>query len=198
MAFGVLTRPVRPTVQAVSRLLGVDEKSVVNAWQSGVDFALGRQARRELRPGSRPAGEGSWLEQLPPDECWAQLAGAQIGRLAFTAHSGTPVILPVNYAVDDRTIVIRSGLGPKLSAGERGELVAFEVDDLDPGTRTGWSVVVLGALRVVRDPAEQAALGELGLVPWAAGPRTSYLRLRPRHVSGRRLVPAGTDERAAG
>jgi nitroimidazol reductase NimA-like FMN-containing flavoprotein (pyridoxamine 5'-phosphate oxidase superfamily) len=128
------------------------------------------------------------LDALSEEECWALLAGHSLGRLGFTAHSGLPVILPVNYALDGRDVLVRSGPGPKLGAAERGDTVAFEVDQVDLESRSGWSVVLTGRAHVV-SPASQAERRALALEPWPAGPRSALLRIRVQHVSGRRLQP---------
>lgn len=161
--------------------------AAMNAWQSMVDAGDGRAQRDSLTPGRQPAGPGNWLEEIESADCWKLLAGTCLGRIGFTAHGGRPVILPVNYAVADRTILIRTGRGPKLAAAERNDLVAFEVDDIDLVARTGWSVSVTGRGRRIDDPSERARLAPC-LVPWAAGPRGELVVITPMHVGGRRLV----------
>jgi hypothetical protein len=39
----------------------------------------------------------------------------------------------------------------------------------------------------VTDPSEIAALGELPLVPWAKGEKSSFVRIDTKLISGRRL-----------
>lgn len=165
--------------------------AAMNAWQAMVEGARGRTAREQLAPGRHPDGPGNWLDEIDPDECWRLLETRELGRLGFTAHSGRPVILPVNYAITDGTIVVRSGRGPKLEAARRGDLVAFEVDEIDLDTRVGWSVAITGRARWVRDPRELAHVASLDLMTWAAGPRDEVIAVHPIHVGGRRLQPAG-------
>lgn len=70
-------------------------------------------------------------------------------------------------------------------AAERRELVAFEVDDLDEDTHTGWSVTVVGrTTRLAPADREQVTATP---VPWAAGPRLHLLRITPVRIDGRRL-----------
>src|SRR3954469_14084185 len=90
------------------------------------------------------------LVVLTEQECLRLLATRTFGRLAFVYRPGVPLILPVNYTLDDEAVVLRSGQGPKLQAAERGDRVSFEVDDIDEATRQGWSVVVTGRARRVR------------------------------------------------
>ena len=49
----------------------------------------------------------SGMEVLGDDECRHLLDAAPIGRLGFV-DQGSPVILPVNFTLDGRSIVFRS------------------------------------------------------------------------------------------
>jgi nitroimidazol reductase NimA-like FMN-containing flavoprotein (pyridoxamine 5'-phosphate oxidase superfamily) len=153
-----------------------------------VETGRGREARAGVAPGRRHEGPGQWLDAIAPEECWQLLAPRRLGRIGFTAHSGRPVILPVNYCVSDHKIVIRSARGPKLEAAGRGDLVAFEVDELDVVARTGWSVSITGRARWVRDPRELARLAKVDVEPWVAGDRDEVIVINPMHVAGRRLA----------
>jgi len=161
--------------------------AAMNAWRSMVEDSRGREQRDELHPGSHPGGAGNWLDAIGPEECWRLLAPRRVGRIGFTAHSGHPVILPVNYVVHDGTIVIHTGRGPKLEAARRRDLVAFEVDEIDRETQTGWSVSLTGRARWVRDSRELLALAKADLTPWAAGPRDEVIVIKPINIAGRRL-----------
>ena len=123
------------------------------------------------------------LETLDPDTCWDLLARARVGRLAYIARAGSPDIAPVNYVVDGRCVLLRSGVGPKLQAAERRDLVAFEVDEVDEDAHSGWSVVVYGRAVLVR-PEESVGVEPL---PWAVGPRRHLVRVVPTRITGRRL-----------
>ncbi len=127
------------------------------------------------------------LELLSEEEAWDLLRGEVLGRVGITL-GGLPVILPVNFAVIDDSIVFRTAPGSKLSAATAGAVVAFEVDGHDRATRSGWSVLVVGSSEVVHDldVTFQALAAELE--PFVDGPRFSLVRVRPEFVSGRRLV----------
>src|SRR5206468_4082261 len=120
------------------------------------------EQRDRLAPGAHVDGPGQALDALAPEECWRLLGTQQIDRLSFSAQGGLPVIVPVNFTVDGETVVFRTGRGPKLTAATRGELVAFEADEIDVPSRTGWSVVVIGQARVVEDVDERRRLDGLG------------------------------------
>src|SRR5690348_117275 len=85
---------------------------------------------------------GTELVALDGFECFALLAGHATGRLGVDVGR-YPVILPVDYVLDGGDIVIRTPAGTTLAAAEN-ENVTFEVDEVDPGRRTGWSVLVRG------------------------------------------------------
>jgi nitroimidazol reductase NimA-like FMN-containing flavoprotein (pyridoxamine 5'-phosphate oxidase superfamily) len=131
---------------------------------------------------------------MPVEECLRLLASVPVGRVGFVAD-GEMVILPVNHAVDGQDLVFRTARGTKLSAAEGQHLVAFEADDYDQQTRSGWSVLVNGRAEVVEDAADVRRLSHLPLHAWVlqawatAVERPVWIRIRPASVSGRR-VPA--------
>jgi nitroimidazol reductase NimA-like FMN-containing flavoprotein (pyridoxamine 5'-phosphate oxidase superfamily) len=128
------------------------------------------------------------IRAISTDECWQRLAGhpAKIGRVGVGGAS--PDIFPVNYVVDGRTIVFRTAEGKKLSAVGRGERVVFEVDDIDPEWRHGWSVVLRGFAEHVTDGDELARLRDLPLQAWDPTPKPAYVRIQTHLVSGREIA----------
>lgn len=126
------------------------------------------------------------LVELTPDECWELLESTSVGRVAVTVGT-TPDIFPVNHFVRNREIVIHTEAGTKLAAATMMPGVAFEIDDIDPETRSGWSVVVKGH---GREPAlldEMMQLEELAPEPWLATSRTRWIVITPSEVTGRRV-----------
>ena len=131
------------------------------------------------------------LEILPFEVCLRLLASVPVGRVGFFAD-GEVVVLPVNHILDGQDPVFRTARGSKLSAAEGESLVAFEADEYDEQTRTGWSVLVTGRAEVVYDEAEVQRLSQRGLHPWAtAVERPFWIRIRATSVSGRQTPPAG-------
>ena len=81
------------------------------------------------------------LEILPYDECLRLLGTVPVGRISFLAD-GEIVVLPVNYVMDGQDPVFCTARGSKLSAAEGQDVVAFEADEYDVTTKSGWSVQI--------------------------------------------------------
>lgn len=132
------------------------------------------------------------LETIDVDGCWGLLATQELGRLGVLAEH-YPLIVPVNYGIAaGRILVLRSGPGTKLAAAAHAN-VAFEVDQIDPVSRTGWSVLVRGLAEEVTDAHRTEVLESTrsaGVAPWAPGEHTHWLRLIPHKVTGRRIARA--------
>lgn len=131
--------------------------------------------------------ERTGLEELDENECLLLLGRHTVGRLAVLDR-GRPVLFPVSYRRDGDTIVFRSDDGTKLAAIGHDDAVAFEIDHLDPRSRSGWSVAVTGRAREVTDPAELENLRRLHLEPWAPGAKGRYVRIVPDSIGGRRIL----------
>jgi len=130
------------------------------------------------------------LEILDPGECLRLLRSVPVGRLVFT-QGGLPAVRLVNFSVDGDTIVFASDDGEKFRAAERGDVVAFEVDDIDLDHHLGWTVTSVGHLSVV-PPEEAARLRRAGSPrPWAPLHDQRLIRLGAESLTGRRLRPWG-------
>jgi nitroimidazol reductase NimA-like FMN-containing flavoprotein (pyridoxamine 5'-phosphate oxidase superfamily) len=128
------------------------------------------------------------LEDLPPAECRRLLASTPLGRVGVTI-AALPAVLPVNFIVDDDSIVFRTMPGTKLDAATVRAVVAFEADGFDAATGTGWSVLVRGMAGEITDPDELARARALPLRSWALGDQADrYIRIGMDLVSGRRAV----------
>lgn len=132
------------------------------------------------------------LEELTEAESLRIIEQAEVGRIGFSGSYG-PVVLPVNYKVVEGSVVFRTTVGGPLGEDLRTGIahaeykVAFEIDELDPVARTGWSVMIQGAAHHVDDEQERAVVARAGIEPWAGGERDHYVRIRPTAISGRRI-----------
>lgn len=128
------------------------------------------------------------MSVLSETECWNLLAGVALGRLV-TSVDGNPAIFPVNFAVQNRSILFRTAAGTKLVGAAINNNVLFEADDHD--SAEGWSVIVAGSARSLRSDDEIAEAERVQLIPWTAGEKTHFVRIRPRSVTGRRFQFSG-------
>jgi nitroimidazol reductase NimA-like FMN-containing flavoprotein (pyridoxamine 5'-phosphate oxidase superfamily) len=139
------------------------------------------------------SGSGDGISILPEHECWDLLKSVALGRLV-TAVDGRPQIFPVNFAVQNRTLLFRTAEGTKLISVAINNHVLFEVDD--HSVAEGWSVIVEGYTRSLRTDEQIAEAERAQLLPWTASAKTHYVRIRPERVTGRRFRfdAAGRDE----
>ena len=137
--------------------------------------------------------EGPVLERLDEAESLRLIAPGGIGRIAFTGRYGLTV-LPVNYKLHDGAIVFRtaqdSPTGEDLRTGiaHAEYQVAFEIDQINPETRDGWSVLIHGPAHHMASDDERAAVAASGVAPWPRGVHEHAIRITPTSVTGRRLV----------
>jgi uncharacterized protein len=129
------------------------------------------------------------IEVLEPDECLRLLRTQEVGRLAV-AVEGFPAIFPVNYVVDEDRVVFRTDAGTKLDGVTRGGSVAFEVDHLEPATRSGWSVILNGRANEITafdSPAARERASRLALYPWSPHDKPHLVCISATAVTGRRV-----------
>ena len=127
------------------------------------------------------------LAALPRAEALRLLGSAPFGRIIYTVRA-LPAIVPVRHLVDDDLIVVRTHVGGDCA----GAVVAFEADDIDPVTASGWSVTVTGVARRVPDAAHYESV----LAPLVDMPQVEVLAIYPEIVSGYELAPQpGEDHR---
>lgn len=131
------------------------------------------------------------IETLDRRDCLALLARAEVGRIAYALPAGAPGVVPVSYVLDgpdgEESVLVRTAHGSRLGRTAPGAAVAFEVDEIRPGTHEGWSVVAGGVAVLVTDPEElRRAAGRLQA--WAPGFEDLFLRVPLETMSGRRLV----------
>lgn len=126
-------------------------------------------------------------DELGTRTCRELLASRELGRVAVCTDEG-PRIVPVNYVVDGASLVFRTssyGVLGRLASGGR---IAFEVDDVDRHTHSGWSVVATGHAEPIDDPDELTLLRAFrDPQPWAPGLRRLYVRLAWVTLTGRRV-----------
>lgn len=137
------------------------------------------------------AEHGSYLEQMSRAECQELLATEHVGR--FGASIGAlPVVLPVNYAMFEHDILVRTFPGTKLDVAISNAVVAFEVDSFEPDGSSGWSILVQGVAREITQPGELVKAQSVLLPTWAYIDRPDrLLRIATRTMTGRRFNRTG-------
>ena len=121
---------------------------------------------------------------LDEGEAWRLLADVRLGRLV-TYFGGQLEIFPVNFVVDDRTVLFRTAEGTKLFTTVMSDQVLFEADEhTDEG---GWSVIVRGVAHILNTADEIHAADRAGLIPWVATEKLRYVRITPTQLSARRF-----------
>ncbi|MGW4383957.1 pyridoxamine 5'-phosphate oxidase family protein [Kitasatospora sp. NPDC004531] len=165
-----------PALLRLAAVLGLGYQELV----AGRPAERARTAAAGPDPGGPPLVGPPVLGELAVAECWNRLGTSGLGRLARTGPDG-PVVRPVGYLVHDRTVLYRTDPAGVLAPGAGGGAdAAFEVDRADPELREGWSVLMVGPLDYVTEPALLAELPR----PPAHG---RWVRLTPTTVTGRRI-----------
>ena len=126
-----------------------------------------------------------YFEAIGHQQCFDLIEAHHLGRIAWQA-ADRPQILPITYAMHQGSVYFRTLPDGILAELAQPTSVALEVDELDQQTRSGWSIVLHGRTSAVHEPEELTDLwASDSLVPWAAGNRTLFIRIRPERVAGR-------------
>ena len=118
---------------------------------------------------------------LSDEECWELLSTHELGRLGFHLLEQVHVV-PVNYAVDEETLLFRTAEGSKLLGVVMHGDVVFEIDDHDE--HDAWSVVVRGVAQLL-DEASAHRADNLPLRPWVDNPKYNVVEIVPTEITGR-------------
>lgn len=128
--------------------------------------------------------------ELERDECLRLIAKGVVGRVVFT-DAALPAVQPVRYLLDSERVIFCASNGSKLAVA-RHAVVAFQVDEIDPQTGTGWSVVGVGQTYQLSN-RDRAELGEGQPAAWACAPADRIIAIPMHHLTGRRLSLNGGD-----
>lgn len=119
------------------------------------------------------------FDSLDADECRRLLRSGVVGRVGWQSSEG-PMVLPVNYAIENDTIMFRTREDGRLAELDDGTPVAFEVDEFDADAENGWSVLVQGTAShlLAEEPNPLPS-------PWAPGPRNLVIGITANAYTGR-------------
>jgi nitroimidazol reductase NimA-like FMN-containing flavoprotein (pyridoxamine 5'-phosphate oxidase superfamily) len=126
------------------------------------------------------------VTELSPEECWEMLREEEFGRLAFRLVDEVH-ITPINYAVDEDTLLFRTAEGSKLLSVVMGSEVAFEIDRYDE--ESARSVVIRGSARLLPEDEERRA-ENVPLRPWVPSLKYNVVEITPKVISGRAFTLA--------
>jgi nitroimidazol reductase NimA-like FMN-containing flavoprotein (pyridoxamine 5'-phosphate oxidase superfamily) len=73
---------------------------------------------------------GGRLVELSEEECWELLGEHHVGRIIWCGD-GRPHVVPVNFAIAEGQVWVRSTPYSHLALECRDRPVAFEVDEID-------------------------------------------------------------------
>ena len=121
---------------------------------------------------------------LTREDCLHLLGARGLGRVVFTA-SAMPAVQPVSYVRHGDEVVFRVADGGPLSTATRHAVVGFQVDDIDPQTRAGWSVLGVGQAYEISD-ADRRSLP-------VAGSETHTVAVPLQQLTGQRVRLGHTD-----
>jgi nitroimidazol reductase NimA-like FMN-containing flavoprotein (pyridoxamine 5'-phosphate oxidase superfamily) len=136
------------------------------------------------------------IENPDENECLRLLGAGRVGRVAYAGRRG-PMVLPVVYKLYEGSIVFHALQGTFMEEDLRTGIahadyqVAFEIDQIDPDARGGWTVLIVGSAHHVDTEAERASIINAGANPWPRHEAESVhlVRVQPVHIRGRRSYP---------
>jgi uncharacterized protein len=128
------------------------------------------------------------VEDLPRSRCLELLSSRSLGRIALSQRA-LPTVVPVTYRLVGDRLVFVSPRESGILTRVQHPVVAFEVDDIDPGTLAGWSVVVVGVVEGIEvdNPSWSGLISDGGQLQAGAGDLLAGLITD--HISGRRFSP---------
>jgi nitroimidazol reductase NimA-like FMN-containing flavoprotein (pyridoxamine 5'-phosphate oxidase superfamily) len=122
------------------------------------------------------------FREMSRAECLDKLRHARVGRICVTWQA-LPAIIPVNF-VYDHGIVFRTRTGGMLERTCRGNVVAFEIDELREDGTGGWSVLVVGVADSLVGSERVRALN-LGLASALGDDTDHFVRITLGTLTGR-------------
>lgn len=120
--------------------------------------------------------------QLSGEECRRLVRSRVIGRVAWSTSAGCVEVLPVTYTLGGERIAFATSPGSVMGDFLVPREVAFEVDDVEEDTATGWSVVVRGRATGYLDQLPEG-IGRPR--PWAPGEHRLVVVIEPSGYTGR-------------
>ena len=136
------------------------------------------------------------LIELSATRCWELVASQPVGRLAWNGAKG-PTVIPVNFTVVGSTLQLRTAAWSVLARECDDSPVSFEVDHLDPRSRTGWSVLLRGWAHLDYAGSGSEGRSDAGqdVDVWAGGARELGVVIEVDDATGRQIGLPGWEVR---
>jgi hypothetical protein len=125
------------------------------------------------------------IRQLTRQQAMRKLASVPVGHIVFTERA-LPAVRPVNHILDNGQVIISSHDGAAivdLTSSDHATVVAYQADQIDPATHTGWAATITGLAHLINDP-QQAARHRRALHPWITGAMNHIIRIDPQIITG--------------
>ena len=165
-----------PSSATVARLAMALETSISELTGSNAGHVGGRA----------PAAVRPYLLPIGTQQSWTLLGTSGVGRIIFDSDDG-PIALPVNYAVADHAVFIRTSRTSSIARIDSGAKVSFEADHIDEAMSSGWSVLVRATCERIEEGCDVEATYSVKIDPWAGGERDTWIRLQARSITGRTI-----------
>ncbi|GAA2000633.1 pyridoxamine 5'-phosphate oxidase family protein [Catenulispora subtropica] len=130
-------------------------------------------------------GSDTAIEYLAEEEALRLAATAPVGRVVYSRYA-MPAVHLVNFKLDGKDVVFKTRKGAKFAAAVADTVIAFEVDEFDPATRSGWTVTLTGRSSLVTSKPEQERLAGLDIDPWIPD-REYFIKVQTQLITGRRI-----------
>jgi nitroimidazol reductase NimA-like FMN-containing flavoprotein (pyridoxamine 5'-phosphate oxidase superfamily) len=127
--------------------------------------------------------------KLEPKVAMGYLIHAEFGRVAFVVDD-LPVIRPLNHVVVDGEIIVYTWHASAFAEAVRarpGLPVAYQSDEIEAHSHTGWSVLVAGTATDVSDHPRAGQMGKQ-VQSWIDRPHDMVIAIHPHEVTGLRLT----------
>lgn len=106
----------------------------------------------------------------------------------MVTQQSLPAAHPVHYVLDGEEVVFRAPRGSTLAVAVLHAVVAFQADDVDLESRSGWTVYGIGEAYEVVEPVRLDTL-QRALSPWWGADGTAHTISIPLQILHGRLTP---------
>ncbi|MBA8962428.1 hypothetical protein JOJ86_006769 [Rhodococcus percolatus] len=118
--------------------------------------------------------------------CMSLLRSVPTGPMVYTEDT-LPAVRPVTFAAPDGQIVIPTADNPWFDRFD-GTVLGFEAGVIDPATRRGWTVLMVGRAWLVPEATDLIGFDDPDHALWTLSPGDCHLVIDIGHVAGNRTT----------